>query len=91
MEKYLDRVVDYKTENTISEEAVMALLPEHLQNKLTCEINGRLLSKFKALKEFPVTFQSNLIFIFQRARFSMDEFVYNKNDEATYMAVIVHG
>jgi len=48
----------------VEEQEVMDILNDGLRNKLTMEINGRLLNKFKVFKNYPIEFLSALAFLF---------------------------
>jgi len=69
----------------------MDILNEGLRNKLTMEINGRLLNKFKVFNNFPIEFLSALAFLFQKRQYSYDEMIFFEEDESDFLCVITTG
>lgn len=56
--------MEQKKSLKVEESEVMDILNDGLRNKLTMEINGRLLNKFKVFNNFPIEFLSALAFLF---------------------------
>jgi CRP-like cAMP-binding protein len=75
----------------VDENEVMDILNDGLRSKLTMEINGRLLSKFKVFSSFPIEFLSALAFLFQKQHFGFSEEIFHEGEESTFIGVINTG
>ncbi len=61
---YLEYVWTSKKEIKIEEQEVMDILNENLKDKLTLQLNGRILKNISLFEDFELEFLSEITFIF---------------------------
>ena len=80
IKRYLEYNFQLKKDFKIEHEDVMGLLNDHLRNTLTIYTNGKILKNIETFDCFPLEFLSHMTFLFQKKRYSTDEYVFNEGD-----------
>lgn len=75
--RYLEYNWELKKQYKIEESEVFSMLNTNLRDKITVQINGRILHRVIIFDNFPLDFLAKITFLFKKRSYIVDDAIFN--------------
>ena len=89
--RYLEYVLNSKKSIKVDQEEVCSILNKNLEFKMRALLSGRILKNIKVLKRFDDAFLTEMVGLFKKQTFSLDDNIVGEGDSGGTMFFIING